>query len=93
VWAWTHYAKPVFFHPVGSAGYVVHFDAFGSRSIDVIFFMLRWARCGLHKKHPRTNYTKPVFLHLVGSAGHVVHSSASGACVTPNFYRNKILST
>jgi hypothetical protein len=66
-------------HPVGSAGHVVQSGAFRPRNVDVIFFMLRWAWCGFHKKCLGTNYTKLMFLHPVGSAGHVVHSGASGA--------------
>jgi hypothetical protein len=31
------YIELVFFHPVGSTGHVVHFDAFGAQNIDVLF--------------------------------------------------------
>jgi hypothetical protein len=44
-----------------------------------LIFMLRWARCGLHKKPIGTRYTQLVFLHHVGCAGRVVCSGASGA--------------
>jgi hypothetical protein len=74
----TRYAKLVFWHPVGSAGHVVHFRWSGPRNIDAMFFMLEWDRCGFHKKYAGTRYVELVFLHSVGSAGHVVHSSASG---------------
>jgi hypothetical protein len=40
--------------------------------------MLRWARCGFHKKHAETSYSERMFLHSLGSAGHVVNSGASG---------------
>jgi hypothetical protein len=39
--------------------------------------MLKWARCGIDKKHAGTQYAKLVFLHLVGS--NVVHFGAFGA--------------
>jgi hypothetical protein len=41
--------------------------------------MLRWARCGLHKKRTGARDAQLVFFHHVGCAGHVVHSGASGA--------------
>jgi hypothetical protein len=55
----------------------VHSGAFRVQNIDALFFMLRWARCGFHKKHTGTRYAELVFLHLVGSVGHVLDSDAS----------------
>jgi hypothetical protein len=46
----TCYAELVFLHPIGSVGHVLHFGAFGARNIDVLFFMLEWARYGFYKK-------------------------------------------
>jgi hypothetical protein len=36
----THYAKLVFFHPVGYASHIVHYGASGMRNIDPLFFIL-----------------------------------------------------
>jgi hypothetical protein len=74
----TRYAELVFWHPVGSAGYVVYSDASAVRNIDALFFMLGFDRYRLHKKHAVIRYAKLVFLHPVGSAGHVVHSVCPG---------------
>jgi hypothetical protein len=74
----TGYAKFLFLHPVGSAGHVVQSCASRAGKVEAILFMLRWARCGFHKKRARTPSIKLVFLHLVRSTGHVVHSGASG---------------
>jgi hypothetical protein len=59
----------VFLPSVGSVGHVVHSGASRARNIDTLFFMLKWAQCGFHKKRARTCYNKLVFLLLVGSAG------------------------
>jgi hypothetical protein len=48
------------------------------REKSTIFFMLRWDRYELHKRHVGPHYAKHVFLHPVGSAGHVVDSGAYG---------------
>jgi hypothetical protein len=41
--------------------------------------MLRWVRCGYHKKHVGIRYAELVYFHPVGYVGHVLHSRASGA--------------
>jgi hypothetical protein len=41
--------------------------------------MLRWDRCGFHKKRAGPCQAEIVFLHLVRSVGHVVHSGVSRA--------------
>jgi hypothetical protein len=64
-------------HPVRSAGHVVHSGAFDERNINALFFKLRWAQSGFHKKHIGTHYVRLLFLYLVGYANHVVHSGAS----------------
>jgi hypothetical protein len=36
---------------------------FGEQNIDILFFKLRWAWCGSHKRCVGTRYTELVFLH------------------------------
>jgi hypothetical protein len=74
----TRYAKFAFFHPLGSAGQVVHSGKSGPQNANVLIFLIGWARCGFHKKHIGTRYTEHAFLHLDGSTGHLVHSGAFG---------------
>jgi hypothetical protein len=60
-----------------ASGHIVLSGSSGLWIFNILFFMLRWARCSFHEKRPRTRYDKIVFLHRVRSAGHVVHSGAS----------------
>jgi hypothetical protein len=46
------------------------------RNIDALFFMIRWAWCGFHKKHAGTHYSRLLFLHPMGFAAHVVNYGA-----------------
>jgi hypothetical protein len=75
--AGSRYAELVFWHPLGSAGDIVHSGLSGRQNINAMFFFLEWDRCGFHKKRTGTRYAELVFLHSVGSAGHVVHSGSS----------------
>src|SRR4029453_8293759 len=60
-------------------GNVVRSGASGARNDESVFFVLRWAWCGSHKKRAGTRYVKVVFLHPLRSPCHVVRSAASGA--------------
>jgi hypothetical protein len=62
---WDMLCQICVFHPLGSAGHVVHSSAFGAQNINALFFMLWWARGGFHKKRAGTRYAKLLFLHLV----------------------------
>jgi hypothetical protein len=57
----TGNAGLVFYHPLGSAGHVVHSVASGARNIDVLFFIIGRAWCGFYKKHTGTRYSELVF--------------------------------
>jgi hypothetical protein len=45
---------------MGSMGHVSHSGASGVGNINVLFFMLVWARCGIDKRHARTSYAEHV---------------------------------
>jgi hypothetical protein len=75
----TRYAEPMFLHPPGSTGHVVHSSASRLQNLDALFFMLGWDRYRFDKKRIGTCYAEPGFLHPVGSVGHVVLFGVSGA--------------
>jgi hypothetical protein len=56
----------------------MHPRVIGMRNLDALFFLLRLARCGFHKKCAGTCYAELVFLHPVEAEGQIVHSGASG---------------
>jgi hypothetical protein len=56
----------------------VHSGASRARNVDALFFMIRWAWCGFHKKHVGTRYSRLFFLHLMGFVAHIVNSGAFG---------------
>jgi hypothetical protein len=70
-------AKFLFLHPVVSVAHVAHSGASEARTIDALFFMLKWDQCSFHKKRVGTWYVELVLLHPVGYAGYVVHYGAS----------------
>jgi hypothetical protein len=53
----------------------VHYSASKVQTVDAIFFMPGWARCGSHKKCVEIGYVEIVFLHLMRSVGHIVDSA------------------
>jgi hypothetical protein len=63
--AQTLYAKLVFLQPVGSVSHVLYVGTSRARNVYALFFVLRWDRYELHRKHAGTRYTKLVFLHPV----------------------------
>jgi hypothetical protein len=56
----TRYAKIVLLHLVGSVGNIVHSSPSVPQIVDILFFMLEWARCGIYTMHPGTHYTEVV---------------------------------
>jgi hypothetical protein len=73
----TCYAELLFFHPLRSAGHVVHSVAPGHET-STHYCSCWWDRFGFNKKRAETRYAELVILYSMGTAGHVVHSGAFG---------------
>jgi hypothetical protein len=87
---WDHYGfdkkrdgtcctELVLLHLVGSTVPILRFGTSEVSNVDALFFMLRWSRTNLTKKHIRTNYGTLVFLCPVGVAVNIVLFGMSGA--------------
>jgi hypothetical protein len=76
---WNTLRELLFLDLVESTGHVGHSSATMAQNIVALFFMLRWARYSIQKKHAGIHYVELVFLRPVVFAGLAVHSGASGA--------------
>jgi hypothetical protein len=56
----------------------VHPGAYGARSVDTLFFMLGWIRCGFHKKRVRNMLRCTCVFAFDRICGHLLPSGASG---------------